>query len=106
MRLTIFWRIILAQVSLIVLIVIVNLYALSQLHQLTILSQEVLTIDAASIEEERRLLRIMLAQMRSAEKFVLFQANVFYSQFLAGNDAFEGSAEKITTLATSPQERD
>lgn len=106
MRLTIFWRIILAQVSLIVLIVIVNLYALSQLHQLTILSQEVLTIDAASIEEERRLLRIMLAQMRSAEKFVLFQDNVFYSQFLEGNDAFEGSAEKITTLATSPQERD
>ena len=50
MRLTIFWRIILAQVSLIVLIVIVNLYALSQLHQLTILSQEVLIIDAASIE--------------------------------------------------------
>jgi two-component system sensor histidine kinase GlrK len=103
---TIFWRIILAQVSLIVLIVMVNIYTLSQLHQLTILSQEILTIDAASIEEEKHLLRIILAQMRSAEKFVLFQDKVFYNQFLEGNYAFEGSVEKITALATSPLERD
>jgi two-component system, NtrC family, sensor histidine kinase GlrK len=105
-RMTIFWRIILAQVSLIVLIVIVNTYTLSQLHQLTNLSQEILTIDAASIEEEKRLLRIILAQMRSAEKFVLFQDKAFYNQFLEGNYAFEGSVEKITALATSPPERD
>ena len=88
MRLTIFWRIIFAQVSLIVLIVIVNLYTLSQLHQLTILSQEILITDAASIEEEKRLLRIMLAEIRSAEKFVLFQDNVFYNQFLEGKRCF------------------
>jgi two-component system, NtrC family, sensor histidine kinase GlrK len=105
-RLTIFWRIILAQVSLIVLIVIVNFYTLSQLHQLTILSQGILTIDAASIEEGKRLLRIILAQMRSAEKFVLLQDKVFYNQFLEGNEAFEGSMGKITALATSPPERD
>ncbi len=70
MRLTLFWRIILAQVSLIALIVVVNFYALSQLYQLTILSEVILTMDSASIEEEKRLLRIFLAQMRSAEKFI------------------------------------
>jgi two-component system, NtrC family, sensor histidine kinase GlrK len=106
MHLTIFWRIILAQVSLIVLIVIMNVYTLSQLHQLTFLSQGILTIDAASIEEEKRLLRIILAQMRSAEKFVLFQDKPFYNQFIEGNHDFEESVSRIATLATSPQERD
>jgi two-component system, NtrC family, sensor histidine kinase GlrK len=105
MRLTIFWRIILAQVSLIVLIIIVNFYTLSQLYQLTILSQGILTIDVTSTEEARRLLRIVLAQTRSAEKFVLFQDKTFYNQFIEGNDAFEGRVGKIATLATSPQER-
>ena len=77
MGLTIFWRIILAQVSLIVLIIIVNIYTLSQLQELTNLSQEILSLDTACIEEEKRLLRIIIAQMRSVEKYVLFQDKVF-----------------------------
>jgi two-component system sensor histidine kinase GlrK len=105
-RLTIFWRIILAEVSLIVLIVIVNVYTLSELQQLTVLSQEILTIDAASIEEERRLLRILLAQMRRAEKFLLLQDRAFYNQFIEGSRDFEASVQKIATLATSSQARD
>ena len=101
MRLTIFWRIILAQVSLIVLIIIVNVYTLSQLQELTNLSQGILSIDAACIEEEKRLLRIIIAQMRSVEKFVLFQDKIFSNQIIEGNQTFEESVGKITALATS-----
>jgi two-component system sensor histidine kinase GlrK len=106
MRLTIFWRIILAQVSLIALIVVVNFYALSQLHQLTILSEAILTTDSTSIEEEKRLLRIFLAQMRSAEKFVLFQDKALYNQFIEGSSNFEASAGRIATLIGSSEELD
>jgi two-component system sensor histidine kinase GlrK len=106
MRLTIFWRIMLAQVSLIALIVVVNLYALSQLHWLTRLSEAILTSDSASIEEEKRLLRTMLAQMRIAEKFVLFQDKAFYDQFNEGSNDFHRSVGKIATLINSPQELD
>jgi two-component system sensor histidine kinase GlrK len=105
-RLTIFWRIILVQVSLIAFIILVNFYTLSQLQQLTILSQAILTTDSASIVEEKRLLRIFLAQMRSAEKLVLFQDKTFYNQFIEGNHNVEESLRKIATLATSPQELD
>jgi two-component system sensor histidine kinase GlrK len=105
-RLTIFWRIMLAQFSLIALIVVVNFYALSQLHQLTILSEAILTTDSASIEEEKRLLRIFLAQMRSAEKFVLFQDKAFHNQFVEGNSHFAESVGKIAMLIGSPRERD
>jgi two-component system sensor histidine kinase GlrK len=106
MRLTIFWRIILAQVSLICLIVMVNVYTLSQLQELTHLTQGILSMDAACIAEEKRLVRIILAQMRSVEKFVLFQDKVFYNQFIEGNQTFEVSLGKITACATSPDEQD
>jgi two-component system, NtrC family, sensor histidine kinase GlrK len=106
MRLTIFWRIMLAQVSLIALIVVVNFYALSQLRQLTSLSEAILATDSASIEEEKRLLRIFLSQMRNAEKFALFQDKAFYNQFIEGTYDFAESVGKIATLIGSPRELD
>ena len=104
MRLTIFWRIIFAQVSLIVLLVAVSFYTLSQLRQLTILSETILTTDSVTIAEEKRLLRILLAEIRNAEKLAVFQDNTFYNQVLEGSNAFETSLGRITTLVTSPQE--
>ena len=106
MRLTIFWRIMCAQVSLIVLLVVVSFYTLAQLHQLTILSETILTTDSVTIEEEKRLLRILLAEIRNAEKLAVFQDKAFYNQFLEGNNAFEASLGRIATLATNPQELD
>jgi two-component system, NtrC family, sensor histidine kinase GlrK len=106
MRLTIFWRIMLAQVSLMALIVVVNLYALSQLQRLTQLSEAILASDSASIEEGKRLLRFFLAQMRLAEKFVLFQDRAFYNQFIEGSTDFGQSVRKIATLISSTQELD
>jgi two-component system, NtrC family, sensor histidine kinase GlrK len=105
-RLTIFWRIVVAQVSLIVLIVMVNVYTLSQLRQLTDLSQAILTTDVASMEEEKRLLRLMLAQMRNAEKFVQLQNKSFYDQFIEGNHAIDRSLGRIAAFATSPHEQE
>ena len=69
MRLTIFWRVIFAQLTLIALILVVSLYALSQLHWLANLSTDILATDAVSIEAEKRLLKVFLSQMRSAEKY-------------------------------------
>ena len=76
MRLTIFWRVLLAQISLITLILGVSLYAHAQLDRLTRLSTEILARDAASIEEEKRLRTIFLGQMRSAEKYLLYHSTL------------------------------
>src|SRR5262249_12116769 len=106
MRLTIFWRVILAQLSLIVLILTVSLYAFSQLNRLTSLSTNILATDAACIEEEKRLLKIFLTQMRSAEKYVLLRDKVFYNYFTQGNEDFEGTIERISTLLETPEEEE
>jgi len=106
MRLTIFWRVILAQVSLIALILAVSLYTFSQLNRLTSLSTDALATDSTCIEEERRLLKIFLAQMRSAEKYLLLQDKVFYNYFTQGDTDFANALEKIALLLDTPQERE
>jgi hypothetical protein len=93
-----------AQVSLIVILVVVSFYTLAQLHQLTLLSETILTTDSVAIEEEKRLLRILLVEIRNAEKLAVFQDRIFYNRFLEGSNAFEASLGRIATLATKPQE--
>ncbi len=104
MRLTIFWRVIFAQFTLIALIVVVSLYAFSQLHRLAHLSTDILATDSASIEAEKRLLKIFLVQMRSAEKYVLLHDQTLYNHFTAGSSEFTSLVEKATTLVDTPQE--
>ena len=105
MPLTIFWRSILAQISLITLIVGVNIYALSQFNRLTSLSAEIVARDAAFIDEGKRLMRVFLAQMRNAEKYVLLQDKAFFAQFVDANADFESSVSAMTRLVDSRQER-
>jgi two-component system sensor histidine kinase GlrK len=106
MRLTIFWRAILAQLSLIVLILAVSLYSLSQLNRLTSLSTDILATDSTCIEEEKRLLKIFLAQMRNAEKYLLLRDKAFYRHFTEGDSDFDGALEKISALIDTAQERE
>jgi hypothetical protein len=103
MRLTIFWRVILAQTMLIALALAVSLYALSQLRWLTSLSTDILATDTVCIEEEKRLLRLFVAQMRSAEKF--FQDQTFYENFIQGRKNFEIALERVAMLIDTSQER-
>ena len=104
MRLTIFCRVIFAQVTLIALLVVVSLYAFSQLHRLAHLSTDILATDSASIEAEKRLLKVFLAQMRSAEKYILLRDQALYKHFTAGSSDFTSLVEKVTALVDTPQE--
>ena len=105
MRLTIFWRVILAQITLIIMILAVSLYTLLQLHRFASLSTAILTTDAASIAAEKRLLEVFLVQMRSAEKYLLLRDEAFYSHFIAGGREFTSLLEKVISLVDTPHER-
>ena len=106
MRLPIFWRVILAQISLIALILLVSLYALSQLYHLTDLTTAILSRDSVTIDEEKRLLKLFFTQMRNAEKYVHLQDPVYYTRFSAGTQEFHGALEQLAPLLESPAEQD
>jgi two-component system sensor histidine kinase GlrK len=104
-RLTIFWRVILAQLTLIALILGMSLYALFQLHHLAGLSTDLLETDSKSIETEKYLLKVFLSQMRSAEKYLVAPDKGLYSHFVEGSSTFTTVLDQIAALVNSPQER-
>jgi two-component system, NtrC family, sensor histidine kinase GlrK len=105
-RLTIFRRIIIAQSALIALIVLVSFYAFAQLGKLTRLSTHILVVDSACVQEEKRLLKIFLAELRNAEKYLVLQEQDFYANFLQGKTDFAASLEIISGLVDTSQEKD
>ena len=106
MRLTIFWRIILAQSALIALVLALGLYALNSLTRITRLDTGILTIDSACIGEEKRLLKLFLAEMRNAEKYLVSRDRAFLTAFIQGGGDFTDVLAKVGTLADEPREKD
>lgn len=106
MGLTIFWRIILIQSVLIILILIVSLYSFTRLNRLTQLHTDILTIDATCIQEEKKLLKIFLAQMRNAEKFLLLRDEAFQASVAQGKEDFASTVEKILSLVDTSPDRE
>jgi two-component system sensor histidine kinase GlrK len=106
MRLTLFWRVILAQSALIALVLLVGLYALSKLDWLTRLDNSILTTDSTCIEEEKRLLKIFLGEMRNAEKYLISHDKAFQDTFLQGTSDFGNALASITALIETEREKE
>lgn len=104
MRLTIFWRVILAQSALMVLALVLGWYAYSALSWLIRLDTSILAVDTLCIEEEKRLAKIFLAEMRHAEKYMISRDSAFHNGFVQGESDFLQSLAKISALVDSPRE--
>ncbi|HBZ55895.1 MAG TPA: hypothetical protein DEO88_10860 [Syntrophobacteraceae bacterium] len=103
-KLTIFWRIIVAQSVLLALVVLVSLYAFAQLDRLTRLDTQILVVDSACEKEERKLLKIFLAEVRSAEKYLVLYDKDFYANFVQSKMDFEASLEKVESFMDTNRE--
>jgi len=106
MRLTIFWRVILAQSALIALALVLGLYAFTELNRLIRLDTSILTIDTTCINDEKRLLKIFLAEMRNAEKYLISRDNAFYTGFVQSSDDFAQTLATISALVDTQREKD
>ncbi len=106
MRLTIFWRVIFAQSALMALALALGLYAITALNWLIRLDTSILAIDTACIEEEKRLAKVFLAEMRHAEKYLISRDDAFHDGFLQGGESFLQNLAKISSLVDTPLERE
>ncbi len=80
-RLSIFWRIVLTSLIIIVVMAGVNLYALFQLRQLTALSANMATHHYPAIESTKRLLTVLYAQLNSEKKYLAVRDATFLQHF-------------------------
>ncbi len=94
-----------AQSTLILLILVVNLFAVDKLRLVSQLNTEALTVDAACINEEKRLLKSFLAEMRNAEKFLLIRDISFREEFERNQNDFSDSMAKISSVIDTEYEK-
>ncbi len=105
MRLTIFSRVMIAQSTLILLILVVSLFAVGKLRLVSQLNTEALTVDAACINEEKRLLKSFLAEMRNAEKYLLMRDLSFRDEYEHNKNDFYDAITKIGYTVDSEREK-
>lgn len=105
MRLTIFSRVMIAQSTLILLILVVSLFAVGKLRLVSQLNTEALTVDSACINEEKRLLKSFLAEMRNVEKYLLMRDLSFRDEYEHNKNDFYDAITKIGYTIDSEDEK-
>ena len=101
MRLSIFWRLALGSLAIIIVVVGVNLYALLQLRQLTALSTELVAYHTPAIETAKRLITSLYAQLRSEKKYLVVKDAVFLKDFREEGEEFRRTLAVLKDRETS-----
>jgi two-component system, NtrC family, sensor histidine kinase GlrK len=102
-RLSIFWRIILTSLVIIVVMAGVNLYALFQLRQLTALSANMVTLHYPAIESAKHLLTLFYTQLNSEKKYLVVRDPTFLQHFDEEVEEFHRGLQTLETQERTPQ---
>src|SRR5215510_7910284 len=102
-RLSIFWRIVLTSVVIIVVMAGVNLYALFQLRQLTALSADMASHHYPAIESAKRLLGSVFDQLNSEKKYLAVRDTTFLQHFDEEVGEFQRGIEVLEMQEASVQ---
>ena len=100
-RLSIFWRLALASLTIIVVMAAVNIYALIQLRQLSALSSELVSYHYPAIETAKRLTTNLYTQLRSEMKYLAVGDAVFRKDFEEETEEFQKALARIQNQETS-----
>jgi two-component system, NtrC family, sensor histidine kinase GlrK len=102
-RLSVFWRIILTSLVIIMVMAGVNLYALFQLRQLTALSANMVTLHYPAIESAKHLLTVLYAQLNSEKKYLVVRDATFLRHFDEEVEEFHRSLQTLEAQELTPK---
>src|SRR5208337_3967487 len=106
MRLTIFSRVMIAQGTLILLVLGISIFAVAKLRLVSQLNTQALTVDSACINEEKRLLKSFLDEMRNSEKYLLMRDLSFRDEYESNKNDFSDSMLKISYTVDTEREKE
>ncbi|BCA57056.1 putative Sensor histidine kinase [Nitrospira sp. KM1] len=102
-RLSIFWRIVLTSLLIIVVMAGVNLYALIQLRQLSALSTKMAVQHYPAIEAAKRLLTLAYVQLNSEKKYLAVRDATFLEHFDEEVEEFRKGIDTLLLQEVSPE---
>lgn len=88
-RLSLFWRLVLGSLATVLIVAGVNIYALTQLRQLTTLNSELVSRHYPAIETSRRLIGSLTSQLRSEKKYFILRDDTLLRDFDREADHFD-----------------
>src|SRR6266511_2405867 len=101
-KLSIFWRLALSSLAIIIVVAGVNFYALSQLRQLTALSTELVSYHYPSIDTTKRHLANLYTQLGSEKKYLAVRDLAFVRDFAQEVDEFRQILATLQEQESAP----
>ena len=105
MRLSIFWRIVLTSLLIIVVMAGVNFYALFQLRQLSAMSTTLVSQHYPAIEQAKHVQAVGFNQLNSEKKYLAVRDPTFLQHFDEEAEEYHRGIENLLRQETSPEGR-
>jgi two-component system sensor histidine kinase GlrK len=106
MKLTIFSRLILGYLFIVLLVLGVSVYMIFQLVQFETITHSILEVDHRIEDLEKKLTDSLLSQMGFEKKYVVMKDEALYAQFLLAREDFKKYLEEVLIIAGGSPLRD
>jgi len=106
MKLTIFSRLILGYLLIVLLVLAVSIYMIFRLVEFESTTHSILEVDHRMEDLEKKLTDSLLSQMRYEKKYMVTRDSALYGQFLAARDEFNGYLEEVMKVADASSPED
>jgi two-component system sensor histidine kinase GlrK len=103
MRLSIFRRLVIGYVLILLLVAAANIYAIDQLRRFNDVTRSMLTVDNRLLDIHKRLSDALLAEMRAEKKLVLMRDYGLEEQVQAAQDRFTTNVQEALSIADTEQ---
>jgi two-component system sensor histidine kinase GlrK len=101
MKLSIFSRLMLVYLVILILVIATSLYAILVIQQFNDLTQHILFIDNRILQYEKKMTDSILSQSRFERKFILTKDRALYNQFLSAKESFDRMLQETRTITTN-----
>jgi two-component system sensor histidine kinase GlrK len=105
-RLTIFSRLVLGYLFILILLLATTTYAIFQLHRFDTVTRSISESDNRVVDYEKKLSDALLSQMRYERKYTIVRDPALYNQFLLSSDDFRQSLNHVRPFAELPSQKE
>jgi two-component system sensor histidine kinase GlrK len=106
MRLTIFSRLMIGYFTVLSLVILVSVYAISRLHQLNRGTRHVLNVDYVILDYKEKLADSYLSQLRYEKKYTITKDILLYNQYVSAEKGFAQLLSEAVVFADTPEKKD
>lgn len=103
MKLTIFSRVLIGYLVLILLVMAMGAYTFYQMTQINQVTESILTFNNRMIDLSEKLLDLIYSQVRYEKKFIISKDDIFYEEFLRLQNDFDHTLNGMTPPEDVPQ---